>query len=51
MINHPMDGFQIGLFEDPQRLVDLALSLKFDERLSLPRSGCRVWTDLEKQGL
>ena len=49
MIDDPMNNLQINLFEGPQRLIDLALPVIFDERLSLPRSGCRIWKELQKQ--
>src|SRR6201981_662020 len=49
MINHPMNNLQINLFEGPQCLINFALPVIFDERLSLPRSGCRIWKELQKQ--
>ena len=49
MINDPIDGFQINPFKGPKCLINLALSVKLDEHLSLARSGCRVWKDLEQQ--
>src|ERR1700758_1893553 len=49
MINHLIDHIQIAPFEVSYRLVNFALSIKLDERLSLPRSGCRVGKDFEQQ--
>ena len=49
MINHPMNNLQINLFEGPQRLINFALPINIDEHLPLPRSGCRIWKQLQKQ--
>jgi hypothetical protein len=39
MIYDPVNDLQIKLFEGPDSLINFALSKKFDEHLSLPRSG------------
>jgi hypothetical protein len=49
MINDPVNNLQIKLFEGPHRLINFALSKKFDEHLSLSRSGRRIWEELEYQ--
>ena len=49
MINDPVNNLQIKLLEGPDSLIDFALSEKFDEHLSLPRSRSRVWKELEYQ--
>jgi tetratricopeptide (TPR) repeat protein len=42
MINGPVNNLQIKLLEGPDSLINFALSQKFDEHLSLPRSGRRA---------
>jgi len=49
MINDPVNNLQIRLLEGPDSLISFALSKKFDEHLSLPRSGPRIWEELEYQ--
>lgn len=49
VVNDLMDHIQIAPFKGPQPLVNFSISVQFDENLSLPRSGCRVWKDLEQQ--
>jgi hypothetical protein len=49
MVNDPVNNFQIKLLEGPDSLINLALSKKFDEHLSLLRSGRRIWEELEYQ--
>ena len=49
MINDPVNNLQINLFEGPQRLINFALPVNIDEHLPLPRSGCRIWKELQKQ--
>jgi hypothetical protein len=49
MINDLTNNLHISLVEGPDSLINFALSQNFDERLSLPRPGCRVWKDLEQQ--
>ena len=47
MINDLMNNLQINLFEGPEGLINFAFPIKFDEHLSLPRSGRRIWEELE----
>jgi hypothetical protein len=47
MINNPVNNLQIKLLEGPDSLINLALSKKFDEHLSLSRSGRRIWEELD----
>jgi hypothetical protein len=49
MVSDPVYNLQIKLLEGPESLIDFALSKKFDERLSLPRSGRWIWEELEYQ--
>ena len=49
MINNLTNNLQINLFEGPDSLINLALPIMFDQRLSLPRPGCRIWKKLQKQ--
>ena len=42
MINDPVNNLQIKLLEGPDSLINFALSKKFDEHLSLPRSDHRI---------
>jgi hypothetical protein len=49
MINDSTNNLQINLFEGPDSLINLALSKKFDEHLSLSRSGRRIWEEPEYQ--
>ena len=49
MINDPVNNLQTKLLEDPDSLIKFALSKKFDESLSLPRSARRIWKKLEYQ--
>src|SRR5215471_721942 len=49
MINDPVSNLQIELLEAPDSLINFALSKKFDEHLSLSRSGRRIWEELEHQ--
>src|SRR6516165_12113121 len=49
MINDPMNNLQIELLEGPDCLINLALAKKFDQHLSLPRPGRRIWEELEYQ--
>jgi hypothetical protein len=49
MINDLTDHIQIDLFEGPERLINFAFPVKFDEHLSLPRPGRQVREDLEYQ--
>jgi hypothetical protein len=49
MINDPMNNFQIDLLEGPDSLVNFGLPKKFDEHLSLPRSGRRIREEFEYQ--
>ena len=49
MVNHLMNNLQIILLEGPDSLINFALPKKFDEHLSLPRSGRRIWEELEYQ--
>jgi hypothetical protein len=49
MINDLMNNLQINLFEGPERLINFALPKKFDERLSWPWPGRRIWEKLQKQ--
>jgi hypothetical protein len=46
MISDLMNNLQIKLLEAPHRLINFALSKKFDEHLSLPRSLRRIWEEL-----
>jgi len=48
MINNPMNNLQIKLSEGPDSLVNFVLPKKFDEHLSLPRSGCLIRKKLQK---
>jgi hypothetical protein len=48
MINDPVNNLQINLFEGPDSLVNFALPKKFDEHLSLPRSGRLIRKKLQK---
>jgi hypothetical protein len=48
MINDPMNNLQIKLFEGPDSLVNFILPKKFDEHLSLPRSGRLIRKKLQK---
>ena len=47
MINDSVNNLQIKLLEGPDSLINFALPKKFDEHLSLPRSGRRIWEELE----
>jgi hypothetical protein len=47
MINDLMNKLQINLFESPDTLVNLALSIIFDERQVLPRPDRWVRQELE----
>src|SRR6516162_2208311 len=49
MINDPVNNLQIKLLKGPDSLINFALSKKFNEHLSLPRSGRRIWEELEYQ--
>ena len=51
MINDPVNNLQIELFEGPDSLVNFALPKKFDEHLSLPRSGRLIRKKLQNSGL
>jgi hypothetical protein len=44
-----MNNLQIKLLEAPDSLINFALSKRFDEHLSLPRPGRRIWEELEYQ--
>jgi hypothetical protein len=46
MINDPVNNLQIKLLKRPDSLIDFALSKRFDEHLSLSRSGRRIWEEL-----
>jgi hypothetical protein len=47
MIYDLMNNLQIKLFEGPEGFINFALPIKFDEHLSLSRSGRRIWEELE----
>jgi hypothetical protein len=47
MISDPVNNLQIRLLEGPDSLINFALSKKFDEHLSLPWPGRRIWEELE----
>ena len=49
MIHDPVNHLQIKLLEGSDSLINFALSKKFDEHLSLPRPGFRIWEELEYQ--
>jgi hypothetical protein len=49
MIYDLMNDVQIDLSEGPEGFVNFALPIKFDEHLSLSRSGRRIWEQLEQQ--
>jgi len=49
MISDPVNNLQINFLEGPDSLINFAFSKKFDEHLSLPRSGRRIWKKLEYQ--
>src|SRR6516225_7967287 len=49
MVGDLMNNLQIKLLECPDSLINFALSKKFDQHLSLPRSGRRIWEELEYQ--
>jgi len=49
MINDPVNNLQINLFEGSDSLVNFALPIKFDEHLSLPRSGRLIRKKLDYQ--
>ena len=49
MINDPVNNLQIKLLKGPDSFISFALPKKFDEYLSLPRPGCRIWEELEYQ--
>src|SRR5262245_38335254 len=49
MIDDLVDNLQIKLLEGPHSLINFALSEKFDQHLSLPRSARRIWEKLERQ--
>ena len=49
MIYDLMNDLQIDLFEGPDGFINFALPIKFDEHLSLSRSGRRIWEELEQQ--
>jgi len=49
LINDPVNNLQVNLLEGSDSLINFALSRKFDEHLSLPRSGPRIWEELEYQ--
>jgi len=51
MINDPVNNLQIKLLEGPDSLINFALPKKFDQHLSLPRPGRRIWEQLEYQGI
>jgi hypothetical protein len=48
MINDLMNNLQINLFEGPDSVINFALPKKFNEHLSLPRSGRRIRKKLLK---
>jgi hypothetical protein len=43
MINDPVNYLQIKLLECPNSLINFAFPKKFNEHLSLPWSGRRIW--------
>ena len=45
-----MNNLQISLLEGPDSLINFALSVKFDEHLSLPRPGRQIREDLSING-
>jgi hypothetical protein len=47
MINDLMNNLQIKLLKGSDSFISFALSKKFDEHLSLPWSGRRIWEELE----
>jgi hypothetical protein len=49
MTNDLINNLQISLFKGPESFINFALPVKFDEHLSLPRSGRRIWEELEYQ--
>jgi hypothetical protein len=49
MINDPVNNLQIKPLECPGSFINFALSKEFDQHLSLPRSGRRIWEELEYQ--
>jgi hypothetical protein len=51
MIYDLMNDFQIDLFECPERLINLAFPVKFDEHFALARPGRRIWNNLSNNGL
>ena len=47
MVNDLANNLQINLFECPERLINLAFPVKFDEYFSLPRPRRRIREKLE----
>ena len=42
-----MNNLQVNPFESPDTLIDLSLSIKFDEHFLLSRLSRRIWEELE----
>jgi hypothetical protein len=51
MIHDPVNHLQINLLEDPDSLINFALSKKFDEHLSLSRLVAGSGKSLSTSGL
>jgi hypothetical protein len=49
MIYDLVNDIQVYFFKRSERLANFARPVMFDQRLSLPRSSCGIWKELQKQ--